>query len=351
MATRNGRRFSRPHAGGSVVKAAIAYDGHADGWSPQDVQQVLDVVGDVAESLSGMSYETVRVPVRPGVSWLEDCMEADIIFNLCEGLGGVSRFESQIAGALELTGVPVTGASARTIILCHNKPLVNALLASRHLPVPLWTTPEHGSLDTFPFPAIVKPAAEDASVGIDQQSVVTTRAALDERVSAVAHEYGEVMIQQYVHGREIAVGFLGTDVLPISEIDFSRMPEGAWPILSFDAKWLADSAEDRGSQPICPASLSPTLAGELTTVAQHAWNAVGGSGYGRVDLRVDDEGYPWIIEVNPNPDVSTDAGLARMARVAGYSYADLVGRIVEITRDLQAARPSGTLTAPIESSP
>ncbi len=351
MATHGGRRPSRAPAGGSVVKAAIPYDGHADGWSPQDVQQVLDVVRDVEKSLSGIGYETVRVPVRPGVCWLEDCAAADIIFNLCEGLGGVSRFESQIAGALELTGVPVTGASARTIALCHDKPLVNALLASHHLPVPRWTTPKHGSLDTFPLPALVKPAAEDASVGIDQQSVVTTRTALDARVLAVAREYGEVIIQQYVHGREIAVGFLGADILPVSEIDFSQMPEGAWPILSFDAKWLADSAEDRGSQPVCPAALSPTIADELTTAARRVWNAVGGSGYGRVDLRVDDAGKPWVIEVNPNSDISTDAGLARMARAAGYGYADLVGRIVEITRDAHAAGWSGALSTPVEVSP
>jgi D-alanine-D-alanine ligase len=169
-------------------------------------------------------------------------------------------------------------------------------------------------------------------VGIDQNSVVTSRSALTARVAAMSEQFDEIIVQQYIGGRELAVGFVGDQALPVSEIDFSAMPDGAWPILSFDAKWDPESPEDAGSQPVCPARIPKTLQEKLVVIARDAWRAVGGSGYGRVDFRVDDAGQPWVLEVNPNPDLSEDAGLARMARAFGWSYDDLVLRIVEMAR-------------------
>lgn len=271
--------------------------------------------------------------------WLSAVRRADLVFNLCEGIGGISHYETLVAATLELTGVPFTGAGAWTITVCHNKPLVNALLASRGLPVPPWHVPQDGRIpQNFPLPAIVKPAAEDASVGIDQRSVVTTRRALRERVEALAGQFGEVMVQQYIPGREIAVGIVGDTVLPLSEIDFSEMPAGAWPILSFDAKWRAGSPEDLGSRPVCPAKLHPALARRIRSVAVAAWNAVRGYGYGRVDLRVDRAGRPWILEVNPDPDISDDAGLSRMAQAAGWSYEELIFKIAELALSAERRR-------------
>lgn len=279
------------------------------------------------------------MPVGRDLRWLGAVRGADLVFNLCEGIGGVSHYETLVAAALELSGVPFTGAGAWTITVCHNKPLVNALLASRGLPVPPWCVPQGGRLpQNFPLPAIVKPAAEDASVGIDQRSVVTTRRALKERVEALSAQFGEVMVQQYIPGREIAVGIVGDTVLPLSEIDFSAMPPGAWPILSFDAKWRAGSPEDLGSRPICPAKLHPALARRVRAAAVAAWNAVRGYGYGRVDLRVDRTGQPWILEVNPDPDISDNAGLSRMAQAAGWSYEELVFRIAELALSAERRR-------------
>jgi D-alanine-D-alanine ligase len=272
-----------------------------------------------------------RVAVQHDLKWLPKARGADLIVNLCEGIGSVSRFEIMVASTLELTGVPFTGAGAWTITICHNKPLVNALLHSLGIPAPRWAVPHEGQVPAdFPLPAIVKPAAEDASVGIDQGSVVTTRRALKERIAALSGQYSEVMVQQYVAGRELAVGIVGDKVLPISEIDFSQMPEGTWPILSFDAKWTTGCPEDLGSQPVCPSKLHPSLARRVRAIAVAAWRAVRGYGYGRVDLRLDRAGQPWVLEVNPNPDISDNAGLSRMAQAAGWSYEDLVERMVQL---------------------
>jgi D-alanine-D-alanine ligase len=127
----------------------------------------------------------------------------------------------------------------------------------------------------------------------------------------------------------VNVGILGETALPVAEIDFAGMPKGMWKIVSYQSKWLTGSEEDLGSVPRCPADLPPELAAELKRIALTAWRAVGGHGYGRVDFRVDAAGKPWLLEVNANPDLSPDAGLARMARVAGLDYPSLVHAICE----------------------
>jgi D-alanine-D-alanine ligase len=139
------------------------------------------------------------------------------------------------------------------------------------------------------------------------------------------HEvWEEVLVQQFVDGREVNVGILGDDVLPVAEIDFGRMPKGMWRIVSYTSKWQTGSDEDLGATPRCPADLPAELTAECQRIALAAWKAVGGAGYGRVDMRIDAQGQPWILEVNANPDISPDAGLARMARTVGIEYPDLV---------------------------
>lgn len=330
------------------MKVVVLYDGVAQGWSDQDIAAVLDSVTRVAAVLRGAGHSVQRVPVRPGLRWLASCRRADVVVNLCEGVGAVSRAESLVAGTLELAGVPFTGVRPEVMVTCLRKPMANALLAARGLPVPRWVQPSGNRVPTdFPLPAIVKPATEDASVGIDQGSVVTTRRVLTQRVAQLSERFDEVIVQQYIGGRELAVGFVGDQALPISEIDFSAMPDGAWPILCFDAKWTAGSPEDAGSQPVCPAQVPKALHERLVTLARDAWRAVGGTGYGRVDFRVDADGQPWVLEVNPNPDLSEDAGLARMARAYGWSYDDLVLRIVDLA--LADAERSQSLDVALET--
>ena len=170
--------------------------------------------------------------------------------------------------------------------------------------------------------------------------------------------WDEIIVQRFVDGREVNVGMLGDDVLPLSEIDFGGMPAGYWRIVTYNAKWTTGSEEDAGTQPRCPADLSPELAEEIRRMARTAWRAVGGDGYGRVDLRIDGTGRPWLLEVNSNPDIAPDAGLARMARVAGMDYTALIGRVLDEAfrrkpllqpeRWADASRLSGVKLAPVE---
>jgi D-alanine-D-alanine ligase len=289
--------------------------------------------------LEAAGHDVTRIAASSNLEWFDRVRTAEVVFNLCEGVGGVSRMEYAVASALELTGTPYTGCSAWTMTVCHRKPLLNAALRDAGLPIPPFFTPDgrRALPGEWPLPSIVKPAAEDASIGIEQGSVVTTPAELRERIAHVEHHHGSAFVQRYVEGREIAVAFVGGHTLPLSEIDFSRMPAGAWPIVSFSAKWHEDTPDYIGTEPVCPAKIDAALASRITKVAADAWHAVEGRGYGRVDLRVDDDGRPWILEVNPNPDLSTDAGLARMAHAFGWSYDELVCQILNAALEASPA--------------
>src|SRR5262249_54082050 len=146
--------------------------------------------------------------------------------------------------------------------------VINGVLERAGLPVPRFTTIRRGEpLTSVGYPAIVKPAAEDASLGVEQRSVVRTARQLASRVEAMLEVWDEVVVQRYVDGREVNVGILGDTVLPISEIDFSRMPRGRWRIVTYQSKWSTGSVDDVGTEPRCPARLPSKLANEIRRVA------------------------------------------------------------------------------------
>ena len=325
---------------GGDVRIVILYDMGATDWTQEDVHAVLGCVDATSHALEQEGHEVERVAVGSDFTWLDRVRTADVVFNLCEGVGGQSHLESHVASTIELLGVPATGVSAWTMVMCYDKPMLNTILAANGLPIPAWRVPtDDTDLDDFPLPAIVKPASEDASIGVDQGAVVTDADELRERVAWAHKEFGDVIVQQYIAGREIAVAFVSDEVLPLSEIDFSTMPEDHWPIVTFEAKWSPNSPDYKGTVPVCPADIDDDLRDRIVTIASDAWKTVRGHGYGRVDFRIDDEGSPWLLEVNPNPDSSPDAGLANMAMAHGWTYDELVMRI--LAEAFVATQPAG----------
>jgi D-alanine-D-alanine ligase len=244
---------------------------------------------------------------------------------MCEGLDGVAALEPSVISALEVLGVPFTGSSSWTAALCLRKHVVNSFLERAGLPVPPFGMIRRGApLPTVGFPAICKPSAEDASIGVEQRSVVRTTRALASRVAAMHERWNEILVQRYIDGREVNVGIVANSALPVAEIMFDGLPKKMWRIVSYRSKWIAGSDEDLGTVPVCPADLTEMLTEEIKQLALAAWRLVGGTGYGRVDLRIDSAGRPWILEVNANPDIAPDAGLARMANAAGVDFAALI---------------------------
>jgi D-alanine-D-alanine ligase len=336
------------------MKVAILFDAGSEEWSPQDVAAVVANVHEVRDVLRRRGHEVELLPVRHGdFRWLSRVRRADLVFNLCEGINGHARFEDLVVGTLELTGVPFTGCRAWPTTVCHRKHVSNTLLSSAGVPVPAFALAQaNKGPGEFPLPAIVKPAAEDASVGIDNSAVCTSKRALKRRVALMLEQFEEVVIQEYVPGREFNVGFVGRRMLPIGEVCFDTLPEGTWPIVSYAAKWIPESPEYEGTVPVCPAELDPELQEKIAQVARSAWQHMAGAeGYGRVDMRVTPEGQPYVLEVNPTPDLSSNAGLARMGRAFGWSYDDLVMQIVDeaLTRS-QSHRAAAALVSGVSAA-
>jgi D-alanine-D-alanine ligase len=313
------------------MKIALLFDGASALGARPDLL-ILDTVEAIERALVGDGHSVVRVPVHEDARWVERMRRGkfDLAFNMCEGIDGVASMESPVIAVLELLDLPYTGASSWTTALCLRKHLTNAILDRAGLPVPIYGVARRGgAIPAIEFPAICKPAAEDASLGVEQNSVVRSGRALRRRLAEMHERWDEVMVQRFIDGREVNVGIVAGDVLPIAEIRFDEMPRGKWNIVSYRSKWDTGSDEDRGTTPCCPADLDGPLAKTIRRVALEAWRAVGGSGYGRVDLRVDALGQPWVLEVNANPDIAPDAGLARMAAVAGMDYGALIRRVCD----------------------
>jgi D-alanine-D-alanine ligase len=324
------------------MKIALLFDGISALGKTGDVL-ILDAIEAVETALAAEGNEVVRIPVNFDGRWVERVRKGKfaLAFNLCEGIDGVAALEPAVISALELLGVPYTGSSSWTTGICLRKNIVNAVLERSGLPIPRWGTVARGAASpAVGFPAICKPAAEDASIGVEQRSVVRSMRALHARVGAMHERWEEVIVQRFIDGREVNVGIVGDVALPVAEIDFGGLPDGLWRIVSYRSKWDTGCEEDTGARPHCPAELSAELSAELQRLALQAWQAVGGKGYARVDFRIDAAGRPWLLEVNANPDLSPDAGLARMARAAGLDYPALVLEIARLAT--AAARDTGT---------
>lgn len=333
------------------MKIAILYDGGSKDWDQRDVAAVLSNVREVQASLRAAGHETVQIPVHQAdVTWLRRVQRTELVFNVCEGVNGHARFEDYAVAALELTRVPFTGCPSWPVTICHRKHIANTLLAAAGVPVPPFVLARGNTPPTgLRYPVIVKPSGEDASVGIDAGAVCTTRKALRERLAKLGEQFEEVLVQEYVAGREVNVGFIGRDLLPLSEISFAKLPPGAWPIVTYAAKWTPGHPEDVGTEPVCPAELPADLAKRAVQVARLAWETLTSArGYGRVDLRITEQGEVFVLEVNPNPDLSSDAGLARMARAKGWDYGALIARVVdEAMHRVEAVRAAEALTQPV----
>lgn len=313
------------------MKIGVLFDGMSALGANPDLM-ILESVEAIEDAIADWGHQHVRVPVNPDGRWVERVRRAnfDLAFNLCEGIEGIAAFEPMVISVLELFGIPFTGNSSTTAALCLRKNIVNTLLDRAGLPVPRWALARRGErISSVGFPAICKPAAEDASIGIEQRSVVRSSRALNARLAAMHERWDEIIVQRFIDGREVNVGIVHDQVLPVAEINFGEMPRGMWKIVSYQSKWITGSEEDLGAIPSCPADLPEKLTRELQRIALTAWRAVGGTGYGRVDFRIDGDGQPWLLEVNPNPDIAPDAGLARMARAAGMDYNALVRRVCE----------------------
>ncbi|MDY7231991.1 D-alanine--D-alanine ligase family protein [Hyalangium rubrum] len=274
-------------------------------------------------------------------------MQPDLVINLCESLAADSRGEMVIPCLLDMLGLPYTGSPALSLGLALHKPRAKELLRARGVSTPPFAVVEKledvMAVD-LPYPLIVKPAREDASVGVDFDSVVHDRAGLARAAEAVLRTFHQpALVEQFIPGREIYVPLLGNaprNALPLTEIRFGPAFENRPNIVSYKAKWEEDSPECRDSTSVACQLEDSALEARLVSTALAAFSALDCLDYGRVDLRVSPEGIPYVIDINPNCDLHPGAGFAKAAAAAGIDYPALANRLVEIALERAHGNPS-----------
>ncbi len=313
-------------------KEVVDYDENDD-MSERDFLNQIDSIKKVL-SKKYYSVEVLGInrDVRSAIKSIL-AYSPDAIFNFVESIEGNSNYESYIAGVFDLLEIPYTGNSSNTLANCLSKSRTKEILQSHGI-----RTPKHIIVDInqipskeefkLKFPVILKLAREDASIGISEFSVVYKYADFVTRLEYLFTSFNqEVIVEEYIDGRELNVAILGNQLLPISEITFDTLPDSLPKIVTYEAKWSQDSVYFKSTIPKCPAVLDDQLKEKIEKMALASYEALECRDYARIDFRLNQKNIPYVIEVNPNPDISPDTGFVRSASYAGIKYEELLYRI------------------------
>ncbi|MGE5315005.1 MAG: D-alanine--D-alanine ligase family protein [Acidobacteriota bacterium] len=263
-----------------------------------------------------------------------------MVFNIAEGQYGVSR-EAQIPAILEMLNIPYTGSDALTLGICLDKSRAKEILSHYSIPTPKFSVISRLSelsVSDHPLPCMVKPLYEGSSKGIFDASLVRTEAELIAQVERVTNVYGQpALVEEFLPGREFTVAMLGNGddvrVLPIVEIRFGSLPEGVNPIYSYEAKWIWDQADNPLDIFACPAPLAPELQASIEKLCRDAYRVLRCRDWSRIDVRLDAEGEPHIIEINPLPGIlpnpEENSCYPKAARAAGLSYQEMLNAVLD----------------------
>ena len=296
---------------------------------------------DVVSTLRGAGHEVRPLGVENELKPIRDEIESwkpHVVFNLLEQFHGEAVYDQNVASYLELLRVPYTGCNPRGLVLARGKDLSKKLLIYHRIPLPPFAVfPPRRKIRRPPrlgLPLIVKSLSEDASYGIAQASVVDSDEKLAERVTFIHERIGTAAIaEQYIEGRELYVGVLGNErlrVLPIWELEFGSLPQGARAIATEKAKHDLEY-QQRHDIVVGPAKdLSPQLVASIERAAKRIYRTLELDGYARIDFRLSADGIPYYIEANPNPEIAKVEEFASAALHAGIKYSDLVQRILAL---------------------
>ena len=332
----------------SPVKLRVVALVHQHLVPPAEIEEGTDITAapwrteyDVITTLKAMGHEVTALPVHDDLGEIRRLLtewKPQIAFNLLEGFDDVTIFDQNVVSHLELLKLPYTGCNPRGLLMARDKSLSKKLLAYHRIPVPEFEVFRIGRPIRRPkrltFPLIVKSLTQEASIGISQASVVDSDEKLKERVAFV-HEsiHTAAIVEQYVEGREIYVGILGNQalqVLPVWELFFTNMPEGAKRIATDRVKWSVKYQKKYGIDSGPARDLPEAQAEGIQHVCKRAFRALELSGYARIDLRLEDNGNVWVLEANPNPQIAKGEDFAASAEKVGLTYETVLQRIINL---------------------
>lgn len=307
---------------------------------PQDLLAVQDTVTatqNLFEALTSLGYAVTKLAVRDNLEELEDILASfppkeTFIFNNCDGFNGNNLGAVNVIRIIERMGFKHTGAAADSIELCIDKPNSKKRLIQSGVSTPRYQVFESAKGEfELEFPVIIKPSVEDASMGIDLDSVVSNRECLFHKIAYIVEKYEQpAMVEEFICGRELAVAMWGNEaieILPIAEEDFSWVANPLEQLLTYESKWKIDSPYYKNIPARVPALLNRKESKDVKKAAENSFRAMGLRDLGRVDIRFKN-GIPYVIDINELPDLSPEAGFWNSARATGITYPHMVERIL-----------------------
>ena len=292
----------------------------------------------IRKILAGLGYQVSLFDMNDVPLPINKIKDAnlDLVLNLCETIHNSMLLEMHAPALLDMLQLPYTGSSPAALSMALDKIKVKKILTYHAIPTPEWDyIYEMGEeiRDDLEFPLIIKPANADDSFGIKNKSVVTNHKEMKKQLEMIVEEYKRpALIEEYIEGDEFDVCIIGNgddvEVLPLIRSVFDKMPKKFWHIYSSD---LRDSANKRALESIKlvkPAKISKKLDTLITEMAMDVYNIFDCHDYGKVEFRIDKDGNPYVLEVNPNAALDVDDFVPMAAKLAGYSYEDLLEEII-----------------------
>ncbi len=294
----------------------------------------------IIKTLKSLGHTVIPLPVESDLGVIRKAIDDEkpqIAFNCLEGFDEVAIWDANVVGYLEMLKLPYTGCNSRGMLLGRDKSLTKTLLSYHRIPVPRFVIVPRGRKVKRPkrlaFPLFVKSLTMDASIGISQASVVETDAKLQERVTFIHESIGtDALVEQYIEGRELYVGILGNQrlqALPVWELSFAKMPEESQKIATERLKWSLAYQKKHGIDSGA-AELEPAAAQAMQDLCKRSYRILMMSGCARIDLRLSAEGRAYVIEANPNPQLSQDEDFAQASMAAGIKYPELIQRLLSL---------------------
>lgn len=302
-----------------------------DYFAEVEIEEQVEAVEEALKKLGfrykkfliGENFESLVIALKT--------YKPDVVVNLCEGAFGDSHLEMDVPSILELLRIPYTGSSPLSLGLCQDKALAKDILKANKI-----STPNYRVLSRYNdwdcgirYPLFVKPLREDASLGISKENYIRNAMELKRRSEYIIERYRQpVLVEEYIGGRELNISVIGNlkpEVLPISEIVFKFQNEPK--IVDYSAKWISDSEEFKRTVPVCPANLEMYIKNKVESAALSAYASLQCRDYARIDIRLRGR-IPYVLEVNPNPDIAPSAGFVRSLKAAEISYEEFIKKII-----------------------
>lgn len=326
-----------------ILKILLLYsEGDFKAAFPNDYEGRSNFVDSVYDALVRLGHDVIKLNADSSMfnNLSKFRNDVELVFNIAdEGINLNTQLEPHIPAMLDILNIKYTGSDYICLANCLDKVRTKQIMVANGIRTPKFIFIDHEidddniiNINDLNYPLIIKPSKEDGSVGIKNDAVVDTKEKLIAKVNYTLRTYKQpVLVEEYIDGNDISVGIIGSNkliVLPLREIIF-KLKEDNYNILSYDSKWIDNSDYDIGTIPRCPAQISDKLKTEIINMAIKAYRLMNVKDYARIDFRVDKNNVPLILEINPNPDISYEGVMHRMADKINLSYDDMIKKILD----------------------